>query len=337
MGPVVDLAPVDGPGAVWLALCEDGRIVRWSLETGRWSAPARTGVTVPEGVEPWDGHEQRRRLHASVDGRFAAVVLDYGLHGEVFDLRTGARRLVLHGDDDDTETVPFSLAFAEHRGRTVLVHRTLSYRLDVSDPASGQLLTARETGPGSEHDLDYYHGALHVGPDGRFLVDDGWIWHPVGSVTAWSLHDWLDGNPYESEGGPSWVVLADCDHYWDRPIAWLDGRRVAIGGLGDRRERIVPGVTVLDVTGRSVTPYGSEQAARVVEFAGPAGQLFADRGLLYSAGGPGLQVWDPSDGSLLGTVPGFHPTHHHRAAGELVRLEGGALLRWSAGGGASRR
>ncbi|WP_457034062.1 hypothetical protein [Kitasatospora sp. P5_F3] len=107
LGPVVDLAPVDGPGAVWLALCEDGRIVRWSLETGRWSTPARAGVTVPVGVEPWDGRQQRRRLHASADGRFAAVVLDYGVHGEVFDLRTGARRLVLHGGDGDTDTVPF--------------------------------------------------------------------------------------------------------------------------------------------------------------------------------------------------------------------------------------
>jgi hypothetical protein len=41
------------------------------------------------------------------------------------------------------ETVPFSFAFAVVRGREVAIHRTAWNRLDVSDPSTGKLLTAR--------------------------------------------------------------------------------------------------------------------------------------------------------------------------------------------------
>jgi hypothetical protein len=117
LGTVADLADVDGGTACWLALCEDGRIVRWEADHGTWAAVARASVEVPADAEPWAGRRQARRLHASPDGRFAAVVLDYGRYGEVFDLSTGARTMTLDGGDYRPDTVPFSLAFAQHRGR----------------------------------------------------------------------------------------------------------------------------------------------------------------------------------------------------------------------------
>jgi hypothetical protein len=41
--------------------------------------------------------------------------------------------MVLHCGGNDADTVPFSVAFTQHRDRTVLVHRSDWSRLDVSD------------------------------------------------------------------------------------------------------------------------------------------------------------------------------------------------------------
>ncbi|MFF4339117.1 hypothetical protein ACFY00_04135 [Kitasatospora sp. NPDC001540] len=333
-GAVADLAAVDGGTAGWLVLCEDGRIVRWEPDSGDWAVLARTEVRVPPDAEPWSDHWPARRLHASSDGRFAAVVVDHGRYGEVLDLSTGTRTMTLDGGDYCAETVPFSLAFAQHRDRTVLVHRTEWNRLDVSDPGTGEPLTSRAFAPVDSdrlrppHDLDYFHGGLLVSPDGRRVVDDGWVWSPVGVVTAWSLAGWLDENPFESEDGATKSHLASCDYHWNRPLAWLDDHRVAVGGLGEHDYEIVPGARVFDVR-RTDGAWAAETAA----FGGPEGRFFSADGLLFSASPQGLEVWDPADGARLAVLPGFRPTHHHRTGREFARIDGGdgggaRLLRW---------
>ncbi|MFE0463524.1 hypothetical protein ACFW1A_30160 [Kitasatospora sp. NPDC058965] len=332
LGTLADLAAVDGGTARWLALCEDGRIVRWEPDVGTWAALARAHVEVPADAVPWAGRRQARRLHASPDGRFAAVVLDYGRHGEVFDLSTGTRTMTLDGGDYRPDTVPFSLAFAQSRERTVLVHRTRWNRLDVCDPETGELLTAREIAPAESgnprppHYLDYFHGALLVSPDGRHIVDDGWIWSPVGVVTTWNLTTWLDGSPFESEDGATKASLTFCNYHWDRPMTWLDGHRVAIGGLGEDDYDIVPGARVFDV--ERIDDVRRRPAAETAVFGGPSGRFFSADGLLFSAAPNALEAWDPSDGARLAAVPDFHPTHHHRTARELVQLDSTRLLRW---------
>lgn len=278
LGAVVDLAAVDEAAAVWLALCEDGRIVRWESDSGTWTVLARSTVEVQEDAEPWAGRQQVRRLHVSPDGRFAAVVLDHGRHGEVFDLSTGTVTLTLDGGGYRPDTVRFSAAFAEHRGRTVLVHRTGWNRLDVSDPQTGQLLTVREfeaarTGSSRPpHDLDFFHGALTVSPDGRHVADDGWVWAPSGVVTAWSLSRWLDENPYESEDGPSLLCLTLCTHYWAGRSSGSTnaGSRSAAWARTTTRSRPEPGSSTSTgpATARPVSPRPWRPRHSVVRTAG---------------------------------------------------------------------
>ncbi|WP_345705213.1 hypothetical protein [Kitasatospora paranensis] len=340
--PVVDLAGLPGPGTVWLLLHEDGRLVRWDSEGGGRREVARARVAPDAAAEPWAGHVQRRRLHTSPDGRFAAVVIDHGSTGEVLDLTTGARTMTLDGGTYHAETVPFALAFTEYRGRPVVIHRTDWNRLDASDPETGRLLTAREFEPAAPgerpaHDLDFFHGALHVSTEGEYIADDGWFWSPEGVCTTWSLPAWLGSDVHESEDGQSLATAAQASYHWNRPVVWLDDRRVAIGGLGDDDERMAPGVRIVDAGRSEPTGSGSRSAVGAVEFGGPDGPLFAADGLLFSAGPDGLDVWDPSDGARLGRVPGFRPVHHHRPAGELVRIDGGRLLRWRTPGPAAGR
>ncbi|MFF5210030.1 YncE family protein [Streptosporangium sp. NPDC000396] len=334
LGPISDLAPIGGAGAAWLALCDDGRIARWECATGVWSVASRTTVSVPEGEKHQP--EPVRRLHASRDGRFAAVVVDYGERGEVFDLSTGMTTMALDGGDHHAYTVPFSLAFTEHDGRTVVVHRGEWDRLDVSDPATGRLLASWEDA--------FFHGAVHVSPEGTYIADDCWIWHPVGGVRVWNLRHWLTEDPFkldDPEGGDSdddsAVILVSCEYFWDRPVVWIDDHRVALGPLGDREGELAPGARIFTL-GRTGRDAGDPpRAGEVMSFAGPDGRFFSDGGLLFSASQAGLEIWDPSDGARIGVIPGFRPTHHHRQAGELVELDGERLLRWKIGPALSRR
>ena len=324
-----DIAPAyGGDGAAWLVLAADGEIGRFSAETGQWQVLAGCSVPGEPDRKPWMGHALRRRLHASACGGFAAVVNDYGRHGQVIDLRTGTVTLTLDGGSYHPETVPFSLAFTSHGGRTAVIHRTDWNRLDISDAATGELLTAR--GPTSylrgeqrpKHYLDYFHGATAISPDGRWVADDGWVWQPFGVLTAWDVRQWLTRNPWESEDGPSSRDLCGRD-YWDSPMCWIDENRLAVYGIGDD-ETLLPGVRVFDVA----------RSAEESAFALPdrPNGLFSDGRRLYAASTTGLDVWDPATGERTGTVPGFMPTAYHPAARQLAAFDGDSrtLQTWPA-------
>jgi hypothetical protein len=333
---VADLAPIDDD-TDWLVLGDDGGLTRWNPESGDADRVATTAARAEPGRDPWAGRELRRRLHVARNGHFAAVVNDYGRFGEVLDLRTAKATMALDNQGDCEETVPFSLAFAEHQQRTVVVHRTDWNRLDVSVAATGELLTDRPAISATHgqshpaHYLDYFHGALHLNPTGTHLLDDGWVWHPVGIPAVWRLDDWLSSNLWESEDGPSRLNVCGRTSYWDQPMTWLDEARVAICGIGDDADSIRPGVRIFDVGhARRDGLWGMQTAIELGRFEGPSGRLFADGGRLYSADTSGLSIWDPEQGSRLGTVPGFSPTHFHPGTGELVQLTGRTLRRWAA-------
>jgi hypothetical protein len=339
IGRVTDLAPIHAaPGPSWLLLSDDGGLTRFDAATLEWARLAE--VTLPAEAErkPWCGHQLRRRLYVSPRGEFAAVVNDFGRWGRVVDLRSGKLALSLDGGNYHAETVPFSFAFVELGDRALAIHRTAWNRLDISDPATGELLTSREPTSYSsgqqrpEHYLDYFHGALFVSPGSTRVLDDGWVWHPVGIPSVWSVPGWIE-NVWESEDGPSRVDICPRAYYWNGPFAWIDEKRVAVGGLGDDDDRMVPGCRVFDVSMRGRPeprwrPDG-ECAREVSTFAGPAGVFFSDGKWLFSSDETGLSRWDPVAGERTGHLPGFQPTHHHRGARELVELRGPQLERLS--------
>jgi hypothetical protein len=337
---IVDIAPVDQEShSIWLALTDDGQLLRHDAHSGESEVVGRISLPSEPARDPFDGHRLARRLHASQDGNFAAVVSDYGQYGQVIDLSSGRITLKLDGGDYEPETVPFSFRFASWQGQVVVIHRTAWNRLDVSDASSGQLLSER--GPTSyqtgeqrpEHDLDYFHGALYLSPKGTRILDDGWVWHPVGIPVVWSVDQWLSKNVWESEDGQTKRDVCARDWYWDHGVAWLNEETVAIGGIGDQGNEIMDGARIFDIT--STGPASAEWrsdwkwAQEITAFAGPAGRFFSDGKWLYSAGNSGLSRWDPKTGARTGHMDNFHPTHHHLGAGELAQLSKGAILRWS--------
>lgn len=100
LGKVVDIAPVcQGSQSVWLLLTEDGRLYRFDARQGETDAAGAINLPVEVPGSPFRGHTLNRRLHASQNGEFAAVVNDYGRYGQVVDLRSGKVNLTLDGGE----------------------------------------------------------------------------------------------------------------------------------------------------------------------------------------------------------------------------------------------
>jgi hypothetical protein len=302
----------------WLALARDGTLL--VVDAGdRCAIPCskieQTTVDLTGALD----------LHVAPDGRHAAIVEAYGLRGTVIDIATGRPTMALAREEYHPEVCRFPAAFIQHGGRSLLVHAVAWNRLEVSDPRSGSLLTARDPliypsgGPCPPHYLDYFHGALIVSPDGRAVLDDGWVWHPVGVLRVFDVVRWLEENPYESEDGASARTVAVRDT-WGRPACWIDERTVAAWGYGllddELEDEFVPGVSIYDVT----------TGTRVRRFLGPSGALAADKHLFAFDPHHGLSAWDVVTGERLLHAPEFCPTGYHHADRCFFAAQGGKLM-----------
>jgi hypothetical protein len=121
---VADFGPVPSAEGVWLFLAADGRLARFDSRDENWQEVGHLAIQEEKAHKAFDGHVLAPRLHVSAEGRFVAVVNDYGQFGAVYDVPAGRRTVELNGGDYHPETVPFSFAFLEHGGRTVAIHRT---------------------------------------------------------------------------------------------------------------------------------------------------------------------------------------------------------------------
>lgn len=318
----VDVAPLAGCPGEWLLLAA-GQLVRWHAGTGEVSS--RWDVSLPRlGPELVGGKPATIRVHPSPDGEYAAIAVDYRQYGIVVELAGGRVVMELDRGGYHVEQTPFPLAFLCIDGRWLLAHATTWNRVDLSDPATGVMITPRQfPAAGRERParyLDYFYGALHPSPDGRLLVSDGWVWHPVGMPRVWDAWRWRHDNVYEPEDGDSARTLRQVGYYWDHPMCWLDDTTLALSGIGTDDEAMIGGVQL----------YDANSAAPVRAFAGPVGQLYGDRGRLYSASPDGLQIWDVRTGDNTGTVPGFVPSRHHPGSHEFAAIDGITLTSWQA-------
>jgi hypothetical protein len=143
---------------------------------------------------------------------------------------------------------------------------------------------------------------------------------------VWSVEEWLRGNVWESEDGPSKVDLGLRDYYWDHGICWLDNQRLAVEGIGDDEATMIAGARIMSAREHAGSAGGRRRAGRCLqEFAGPKGRFFADGNRLFSSDGDGLQIWDVDAGARLAQIREIRPTRQHRASRELVELTGRPL------------
>lgn len=232
-GAVVAMHALRGiePQAVsLLALNQEGELWRLDLHSG--IAVKLLQVNIP-GFNP----ATPQQIVLSKDERYAAISNRFGQHAALYDLQSLQEVMKLSRDNYHYNTCTFPLAFAELDNRVVLIKGTKWNRLDMIDVESGALLTGRESPVynrenrvSPEHYLDYFYGKLHLSPDGEWVINTGWIWHPIGSIRAWHLPSW-SANCWEAEDGPTVHEVWEYTEDWDYPIAWMDDHTFAVWGM----------------------------------------------------------------------------------------------------------
>ena len=325
--PIVSVAPIAGLPHKWAALDSGGSILIVDSASRTTIPQAQIELIREPDHEPWCDHALHPHIHVSPSGKYAAVVNDYGKRGLVAELATKRTTIAIHGGDYCSETVPFSLCFVSVAGRDLLIHRADWNRLDVSDPETGLLLTGR--GPTSYksnedrplHYLDYFHGRLHPSPGFTSVLDDGWIWHPIGVPSVWSLERWLSENVWESEDGPTRHELCGRNYYWDHPMTWIGNRRIALGGIGSDDNEITPGARIFELAAGGTWK-------EVFSFTGPDGPFFSNGSELFSADESGLSIWNPLSGMRIGHVADCRPQGMHPLSHEFLSYDGERLLIW---------
>lgn len=166
---------------------------------------------------------------------YACVVERFGLHGAVVDLRNGAIREIQR-EDYHADVSSYSHAFVEHHGKCLLIHQTEWNRLDITDLETGRCMTERQVvynykpeqrddngaviaaaRDDSENYLDFFHSRLHVSPNCKNFLSNGWMWSPVDNIIAYDVSDFFrtfdpGGAKTEFGGG----------YNWDRPCTFID-------------------------------------------------------------------------------------------------------------------
>ena len=338
---IVDVCAIRAACGHLLVLTADGGLHGVDLASSEVTPLCQVTLPVFEPDNPDNDVFGRRGLglHASANGEFAAIVVDRGRDGLLVSTASGEVTMRLDGGDDCEGTVPFSVAFVRHEGRDVLIHRTDWNRLDASDAATGALLTERyiapnESGqPDPAHYLDYFHGRLHVSPEGGRIFDDGWFWHPVAVGSVWSLSDWLQRNPWESEDGASRVYTIPRND-WDLPGCWIDEDHFAVWGLDDwDHDEFLgadqnAGVCIHDFR---ASPEPTTRRVPMALNGAKVIDLFSDGRHLFVATENGTTAWDIASGTRVATCADFVPRLHDRARDRLVAFGPDALTEWSYG------
>jgi hypothetical protein len=309
---ILDLQPINAlPQPVCLAITSAGSVV--SLDLG--SGAVRTVASLPQSNVDLS---EPVTLHLSADGQMAALVNTRGQHGVVLDVQSGRATMRLDRGSYLPEQSNFPAAFFKPGGRLLLVHGTDWNRLDVSDPRTGELLTPREPTsyrdgePMPEHYLDYFHGGLLISPQGEWIADNGWIWHPAGTVVTWNLRRWLEENVWEAEDGPTRKELCQRTYFWDGPLCWIDETTLAVWGYGEDDRHLRPAVLLFDVETGGNWPEPERW------FPGPQGTLVFDEYLFSYSPEQGTAVWDIATGERLLQDPQLCPAAYHRGARRFI-------------------
>ncbi|RYG66011.1 hypothetical protein EON80_16270 [bacterium] len=316
---LVDIQPFEKTNGEWIGLTADNTLLRFQPNEPCTVRVLGT-ITTPDA-------QLFTALKLSPDGKLAVLYQPFGEHGVVVELESLQQRQYLQRDGYHNYITLFSVAFVVHDGRTLLVYSPKWNRLDICDPWTGELLTARDLPDDEseddfpEHDLHYFHGQLAVSPDQQWIADDGWVWHPVGVVTTWNLHYWVTANIWESEDGKTKRELCGRDYFWNGHMCWIDNQTLAIWGYGKDDEWLIPAVLLFDVgSGKELRWFAGPE---VVSHDGKKSSidrdaLIFDRYLFSLSVTKGVQVWDVESGERLLTDSSFFPKRYHRRTQEFL-------------------
>lgn len=280
------------------------------------------GIT-PRKEFVWLGQEPGAALiHCKVDfhkpfqfqvlGDFALLVNDFHNKGYVYSVSSGEVVLRFQRGGYHLRHCSFPAALISNRNRLCLVHATDWNMLQVTDLKTLEVLTERA----DYQRLDYFHCRLVPSPEQSRLAENGWMWHPLGTVRTWDIDPWLSENPYESDDGESVKEFCHREYVWDTPLVWLNDQRLAVWGGGVDDKSLFPAIRIFDVSsGREVDWFPGPEVDN-------QGWL-AFHEVLYAVSPlGGTTIWDIKTGAMLCRLEDFQPTAFHQGRFLTVTADG---------------
>ncbi|RKP44066.1 hypothetical protein D7Z26_27020 [Cohnella endophytica] len=310
---ILDIQPIISEDYSYYAITGNGNIIE--INTNNESS----NIVFSIDIEELD-FDKNVSIIISSDRNIIAAFNTFGRSGLVIDLQMNRIMMRFGRDDYHYEQTIFPISFVNHDGQVFIMHGTLWNRLDIINPKTGELLTARVDPETSEvHYLDYFHGQLSVSPDQEWVVDNGWEWHPTGSVTTWNIKQWITSNEWESEDGASRKVIWWGKEDWNDPICWISNTQVGISGKYDislfdeediKNHHKDSVFRIFDVNDGSI----------IKEFEINYGKLFFDIYLFCSSQDRGFLIYDLSNGNILFEDNTIRPMNYHSKSNEFIEI-----------------
>jgi hypothetical protein len=284
----------------WIGCTASGEV--WEVNTH--SQHSRKICQLPEGMLA-----DKLTIVVSPKRTYIAIAQTFGSFGVVLERQTGNVIYKLNRGDygNAIDNSMFSVAFLLHGDREVVVHATNWNRLDATSLPDLIPLTER-----GDVDDQYFQAMLTVSPDYRYIISNGWVWHPFGAMKSWDATAWITTSPTLAEDAKG--ELPYSEYLWDRPIAFVDDRTFIVWGgepIGDRMDHD-SAICFHDV----VT--GEEKNSFPVPFDGELG-IFDDSIYLMNKDN-GTIVYDARTFSPLKQLPDCRPLAFHSESGEMLEV-----------------
>ncbi|MDQ8739317.1 hypothetical protein [Paenibacillus sp. LHD-38] len=273
--------------------------------------------------------EEKVSLLVSPNAELITVYNTFGRQGIVIDISSMKTIMRFNRDDYHYEQTIFPVAFVNYNAQLLLIHGTKWNRLDITNPIDNQALTDRDDPKfqltqsksiRSEHYLDYFHGQLVVSPDNKWIVDNGWVWHPMGCVTGWSIHEWIE-NRWESEDGMSKKDLWCEKEDWNDPLCWISDNE--IGLVGRNNYDFIDGD---EPHGWIFRVMNVETGNIVKEFPISSGNIFIDTYLFSCLKETGIKIYDLNSGILLFEDEKINPDNYHHKSKEFIGFDNEQIM-----------
>lgn len=175
---------------------------------------------------------------------YICVTERYGVNAAVVNI-SDANIRTLSRADYHCDVSSYGIGFLKHNDNVLLIHQTAWNRLDITNLETGELLTEREiiyrktdemetnqwgtfNKMESKNHIDYFHSLLHVSPDGKHFLSNGWAWHPVDYIMCFDTEQFLA--EYETCGKDTRYARG---YVWDRPCTFVNNDMFVIAADND--------------------------------------------------------------------------------------------------------
>ncbi|CAM3442280.1 hypothetical protein PALU110988_22985 [Paenibacillus lupini] len=321
---IADVQPISNKSNKFLVLTKNSKIYELDTKneviTELFSFDSE-GIIFDENVS----------LLVSAKGELIAVYNTFGSHGIVIDVQTKSIIMRFNRDDYHSEQTVFPVAFTYHNKQILLIHGTKWNRLDITNPLTHEVFSKRNDpkfelsenkSTESEHYLDYFHGQLLVSPDYKWIVDNGWEWHPAGCVTGWSISEWLQ-NRWESEDGKSKMNLWSWKEDWNDPVCWISNNE--IGLVGRHNSDFIDENEIFD--DRCLFRKVDVSTGDVLnEFPIAPGNIYYDAYLFSCSKDVGIKIYDVNSGELQYENKELIIDNYHHKSKEFIRYDNEQII-----------